>query len=128
MLALLSMLLPALTPVVADGARAVFGKITGGAGAQPQNVAEAIQLMQAETEKLKALAELDKPTGEISQWVADLRASFRYIAAAIVILVACISIFIPGLDRGYVDMIWTASGSVWSFIFGDRMYAQMRKK
>lgn len=128
MLALLSMLLPALTPVVADGARAIFGKITGGAGAQPQNVDEQIKLMAAETDRLKALAELDRPTGEISKWVANLRASFRYIAAAVVILVACVAIFIPGLDKGYVEMIWTASGSVWAFIFGDRMLQGLKKK
>lgn len=128
MTALLSMLLPALTPVLADGARAVFNRVSGGAGVQPANVAEAIQLMQAETEKLRAMSELDRPSGEISRWVADLRASFRYLAVAFVLVVAAVCLFIPGINPVYVEMVWSAAQSVWSFIFGDRMYAYIRKK
>lgn len=128
MIALLSLLLPALTPAISDGVRGLIGKFTGGATAQPQNVAEAIQLMQAETEKLKALAELDRPSGEISRWVSDLRASFRYLAAGVVILVASALLFVPGIDQSYVDMAWSGAQSVWAFIFGDRMYAYIRKK
>ena len=80
MASILSLVIPALIPALADGIRGVFGKLTGGAGAKPQNVEEQIKLMAAENERLKALAELDKPAENISPWVADLRASFRYIA------------------------------------------------
>lgn len=126
--ALLALIVPALIPVASDAIRGIVGKFTGGAGASPQNVEETIKLMGAETERLKALAELDRPVGEISKWVADLRASFRYIMAAVVIIVAAISIFIPNLPPHYVEMVWQSAGSVWSFIFGDRMYSYMRKK
>jgi len=127
MTALLSLLLPSLVPVAADAVRGLVGKITGNAGAQPQNVDEAIKLMTAETDRLKALAELDKPTGEISRWVADLRASFRYIGAGLVILAAIATLFIP-VSEAQSDLVWQAAGSVWAFIFGDRMYSYMRKK
>ena len=44
--------LPALLPALGDGIRGVFAKITGGAGGNPNNVNESIQLMQPETERL----------------------------------------------------------------------------
>ena len=53
---ILGLILPALMPAVMDGVRGIFAKFTGGAGGTPQNMQERIQLIQAETEKLKALA------------------------------------------------------------------------
>lgn len=125
--ALLSLLLPALVPVASDAIRGIVGKLTGGSGAQPQNVAEAVQLMQAETERLKALAELDKPAENISQWVSNLRASFRYISAGLIILAAVVSLYTP-VPPEYVGLIWDAAGSVFSFIFGERLYMKLRGK
>jgi hypothetical protein len=128
MSALLSLILPALVPVASDAVRGIVASFTGGAGARPQNVDEAVRLMAAEAERLKALAELDRPTGEVSRWVADLRASFRYVAAGAVILAAIAALFVPGVPVDYADMAWSGAGSVWSFIFGDRMYSYIRKK
>lgn len=125
--ALLSLLLPALVPVASDAIRGIVGKWTGGAGAQPQNVAEAIQLMQAETERLKAVAELDKPSENISKWVADLRGSFRYIAASLIILAAIASLYTP-MPPEYVGLVWDAAGSVWAFIFGERLLLKLKGK
>ena len=127
MSALLSLLLPALVPVASDAIRGIVGKFTGGSGAQPQNVAEAVQLMQAETERLKALAELDKPAENISQWVSNLRASFRYISAGLIILAAVVSLYTP-VPPEYVGLIWDAAGSVFAFIFGERLYMKLRGK
>ena len=127
MSALLSLLLPALVPVASDAIRGIVGKFTGGSGAQPQNVAEAVQLMQAETERLKALAELDKPAENISQWVSNLRASFRYIAAGLVVLAAVSTLYID-VPPEYVGLSWDAAGSVWSFIFGERLLMKLKGK
>ena len=126
MTALLSLLLPALVPVASDAVRGIISKFTGGAGAIPQNVDEEIRLMEAKTKNLQALAELDKPMGNISQWVADLRASFRYIAAGVVILAAVSTVFIP-VNPEVADLSWGAAQSVWSFIFGDRMYSYIKR-
>lgn len=126
MTALLSLLLPALVPVASDAVRGIISKFTGGAGAIPQNVDEEIRLMNAKTENLKALAELDKPSGNISQWVADLRASFRYIAAGIIILAAVVTLFVPTRVE-LVDIVWQAAGSVWAFIFGGRAYQYIKR-
>src|SRR5262245_56522023 len=106
------MVLPALIPVVSDGVRAVIGRFSGGAGARPQNVEQTIKLQNADTDRLKALAELDKPSGEISRWVADLRASFRYIAAGFIITQAYVLILASGfgaaIPESYIDMAFQA--------------------
>ena len=130
--ALLALLLPAFLPVVADGLRGLFSWFTGGTGAKPQNVEEAIKLMEAEAKKLAALAELDRPAGDISRWVADLRASFRYLAAGIIILATVLAIFAQGaglpIDITVLDALLQLSGSVFSFIFGDRLYFHLKQK
>lgn len=128
--ALLALLLPALIPVVADGARNLFSWIFGGSGAQPQNAKEAIELMQAEVAKLEAIAKLDAPAQNISTWVADLRASFRYLAAALIILGTFVFIGAKSaglaVDDTTIDILLQLSGSVFSFLFGDRMYLSLR--
>lgn len=123
---LLGLILPALVPVASDAIRGIVSRLTGGAGAKPQSVDEEIRLMEAQTAKLQALAELDKPVGNISQWVADLRASFRYIAAGLIILSAVVTLFIP-TPVELVDIVWQAAGSVWAFIFGDRMFNYIKR-
>ncbi len=128
MTGILSLVVPALIPAVADGIRGVFGRLTGGAGAKPQNVEEQIKLMSAENERLKAVAELDKPAENISPWVADLRASFRYIAAGVIIMGAVSTLYMPKLDAALFEAIWNLAGSVFSFMFGDRMYLKFTKK
>ncbi|TRZ42139.1 hypothetical protein D4S03_12420 [bacterium] len=124
---ILSLVIPALIPAVADGLRGIFSRLTGGAGAKPQNVEEQIKLMTAENERLKALAELDKPSENISPWVADLRASFRYIAGGLIILGAVSTLYLPA-DLLVQDAIWNLAGSVFAFLFGDRMYFKFSKR
>jgi hypothetical protein len=128
MASVLSLVIPALIPALADGLRGVFGKLTGGAGAKPQTVEEQIKLMAAENERLKAVAELDKPAENISPWVADLRASFRYIAAGVIIMAAVSTLYTPKMDATLFEAIWNLAGSVFSFMFGDRMYLKFTKK
>lgn len=127
MTGILSLVVPALIPAVADGLRGVFNKLTGGAGAKPANVEEQIKLMAAENERLKALAELDRPSEKISPWVADLRASFRYIAGGLIILAAVSSLYVR-TDLYLQDAVWNLAGSVFAFLFGDRMYFKFVKK
>ena len=125
MTALLSLLIPSLIPTIADALRGIVGKFTGGAGAAPQNVDEAIKMMNAETAKMQALAALDAPGTNISKWVADLRASTRYIIAILVVLNAVIVVYVPGMPENYVDLSTTLAGSVWAFLFGERMYLKL---
>lgn len=127
MTGILSLVVPALIPAVADGLRGVFNKLTGNAGAKPANVEEQIKLMAAENERLKALAELDRPAENISSWVADLRASFRYIAGGLII-VSAVSTLYFNADLLVQDAVWNLAGSVFAFLFGDRMYFKFVKR
>ena len=121
-----SLIFPAVLPVLADGVRGIFAKITGGAGGNPQNVAERIQLMQAETERLKAMAEIDRPSGEPSRWVTDMRSSFRYIAIVIIWIATIVAVF-SDVPHEFTLVLLDLSGATMSFVIGERMYLTLRK-
>lgn len=135
--ALLTMILPALLPAVTDGLKGLFGKFFG--NAEPVNVDDKIKLMNCEVEKLKALAAIDAPSANISVWVADLRASFRYIAAGIIIASTMTFVLLYfwfcyadpkntalPLIMPILDVLLQMAGSVFSFMFGDRLYLNLK--
>lgn len=122
----LAMILPALVPVLSDAIRGIVARVTGGAGAVPQNIDEKIRLMSAEVERIKALAELDAPSENISTWVADLRGSFRYLAVSGIVLATLGGVF-AGIDPIALAMLLDMTGASMSFIIGERMYLGLRK-
>ena len=125
---IVSLILPALVPAFADGARGLIAKFTGGAGGQPQNIAERIELMKAEAEKLQALAALDSPTGEPSKWIVDLRASFRYIIISAIMVFTAIVVFNPDIvGAAVVAVFLDMTGACMSFVIGERMYLTLKK-
>lgn len=123
----LSMVLPALVPALADGVRGLFSKLTGGAGSQPQNVGEAIQLMEAQTARVKALAELDALSPSASRWVADVRGVFRYVAVGGIVTAAVVGVFVPEVPEVGKLLLLDMAGASMSFIIGERMYLGLRK-
>lgn len=127
-----SLLLSAMSafiPVAIDGAKGLFNRIAGGAQAEPANFAELLQMQKLEIEKLQAIASLDAPAGQVSLWVSNLRASMRYLSAALILgvwaLVAIISIWVPVADE-IVQWIGTMASSVMFFLFGDRVYMNLK--
>lgn len=137
---LISLILPALLPALTDGLKGLAQRFFG--GTKPIGVDEQVKLMNAEVGKLQALAALDAPSANISQWVADLRASFRYIAAGVIILGTLALVFVyfgmnyldaanaPTLRENLepiIDIFSQMSASVFAFMFGDRMYLSLRK-
>jgi len=124
---LLTTLLPALLPVVGDGLRGLFSKFTNNASADPQNVDEKIQLMEADVAKLRALADLGKPSGNASQWVTDLRESSRYIAVIAVLSNAAFQSAYND-DQAIVLLSLELASSAFFFLFGDRVYVHLRRK
>ncbi len=128
MTSLLSLILPALVPAFADGARGLIAKFTGGAGGQPQNIKERIELMKAESEKLQALAALDTPTGEPSKWIINLRASFRYIIISSIMIFTAIIVFNPDIVGATVVAVFLdMTGACMSFVIGERMYLAIKR-
>jgi len=124
---LLTFLLPALAPAITDGVRGLVARFTGGAGSQPANIAERVQLMQAETARLQALATLDAPVGSPSQWVVDMRASYRYIAIGVIWALAGLAVF-THQDNALVLILLDMCGASLSFIIGERFYLKMTGK
>ena len=124
---LLSFLLPVVVPALTDGVRGLFAKFSKGAGGTPQNVDERIKLMVAETDRLKALAEIDKPAGEPSLWVNNLRSSFRYIAIIIIWLATDGAVFTTSVPEAITLIMLDLSGACMSFVIGERMYLTLRK-
>jgi len=125
---IVSLILPALVPAFADGARGLIAKFTGGAGGQPQNITERIELMKAEAEKLQALAALDSPTGEPSKWIVDLRASFRYVIISSIMIFTAVVVFNPDIvGATVVAVCLDMTGACMSFVIGERMYLSLKR-
>lgn len=120
-----SLIFPALVPALTDGLRSIIGRFTGGAGAQPQNVDEAIRMMEAQTARVQALAALDKLPDGASGWVIDLRGSFRYIVCGTIVLAAIGGAYLD-VNTAFLALLFDLAGASMSFIIGERMYINLR--
>lgn len=118
----LELLIPALLPAVIDGFKNLAGGISRKIGGL--SVDDQIKMQGADIEKLKALAALDEVKGSPSQWVVDLRASFRYIAAGVSILGGLIALNL-GVDPNIAAQLVSAP---FAFIFGERLYMGLTGK
>lgn len=112
-----------LIPAGVDLLKSLFGGVARKFGGL--SVDDEIKLDQAQVSKLTALATLDTPVGVPSQWVINLRASFRYLAAAVCIGGGVSLFFInPGLSELAAQLVTIP----FSFIFGERMYLTLTGK
>lgn len=113
---LISSLVSSLIPGAVEAVKGLFGaasrKWVG------LSVDDQIKLNNSDIDRLKALAELDSPQGTPSQWVVDLRSSFRYVGAGISILGGLLMFFVtPDLADIAAQLVTIP----FSFIFGERM-------
>jgi hypothetical protein len=121
---ILETIIGALVPVGVEGIKQLISNFSG--GVKPTTIAEQIQLNNADIERLKALAELDKPVGQPSQWVVDLRASSRYIGALITIAVGLSTLYIEMPQQVQVIGL-EAANIAFGFLFGTRVMANFKK-
>lgn len=118
-----TMLLSALAPAAVEAVKTLVGGISRRIGGL--SVDDEIKLMGANVQKLEALAKLDEVKGTPSQWVVDLRASFRYIGAGIAIIGGLSTLFVaPAVAPIGLEV----AGAAFSFIFGERMVLALTKK
>lgn len=121
---LLTTLVPALVPALADGLKSVVGKFTG--GAKPLTIAEQVQLMQAENERLDMLSKLEG-SGTTYPWVEAIRKLQRPFVVAVVILVwACYFLGLTEVSEGSVVILSDVSSSVMFYLFGERGYMYLK--
>lgn len=117
-------IIAALVPVGVEGIKQVIGRFTG--GVRPTTIDEQIKLDRNEIEKLQALAQLDNPYGQPSQWVIDLRASSRYIGALFVIAVGIGTLFFTVPEQ--IQRIGIEAANIaFGFLFGTRIMANLKK-
>jgi len=114
----------ALVPVGIEGIKQAMTRFFGGVKAT--SIDDQIKLDNNEVEKIKALAELDKPIGQPSQWVVDLRASARYIGALAVIGVGISTLYVP-VEPEIKVIALEAANIAFGFLFGSRILAGFRK-
>ena len=114
----------AFVPVGVEGIKQLIGRFNG--GVRPTTIAEQIQLNNSEIARLEALAKLDNPFGQPSQWVIDLRASSRYIGALIVIIAGLSTLFLS-VDFFVKNIGLEAANIAFGFLFGSRIMANLKK-
>lgn len=117
---MIEVLLPALLPSAIDAFKSLFGGLGRKIGGL--SVDDEIKLENSQISRLEALAKLDNPVGSPSQWVVDLRSSFRYISAGVSILVGA---YLAGTG-GDSELVGVLIGAPFSFIFGERLYLGMK--
>jgi len=118
-------IIAALVPVGIEGIKQASARWFGGVRAT--SVEEQIKLDSNEIEKIKALAELDKPYGQPSQWVVDLRSSARYLGALACIAVGVGSLFFP-LAATVQALALEAANIAFGFLFGSRIVSNLMRK
>ena len=118
---MLSILASVGVPIFLDLAKSLGGALSRRYAGL--SVDDQIKLETAQVQKLEALAKLDSPNGTPSQWVVDLRASFRYISAAAVILVGGViaMLGISNSDPATIAAGLELAGMPFGFIFGERL-------
>lgn len=123
---ILETILGAIIPVGIEGIKQVIGRFFGGVRAT--TIDEQIRLDQNEIERVKAIAALDTPIGNPSQWVVDLRASARYLGALLVILVGISTLYIPEIPQEIQRIGLEAANIAFGFLFGSRIVASWNNK
>jgi hypothetical protein len=121
---ILETIIGALVPVGIDGIKSLIGMFTG--GVKPISVDEQIKLDQNEVNKLQAIAALDNPYGQPSQWVVNLRASSRYLGALFVIVVGIGTLFLP-IEPQIQRIGIEAANIAFGFLFGTRIMANLKR-
>lgn len=123
---ILETILASLVPVGIEGIKQLIVKFTG--GVKPTTVDEQIKLDESDVKKLQALSALDNPYGTPSQWVVDLRASSRYLAALGVIISGITVLYIPHVPETIAAISMEAVSIVFGFLFGQRILVSIGKK
>ncbi len=123
---ILESLLGALIPIGAEALKQGVSKLMG--GVKPVTIDEQIKLDQSEITRIEALAKLDTPIGQPSQWVIDLRASARYLGALAVIAAGIASMYIPGIDSAVRIIALEAANIAFGFLFGSRIVNSWGRK
>jgi len=126
---ILATVIPAFFPVLIDGVKMGLSRLFGFNTGDPKSFEDFLRLQELDIRKLQALGELDKPYGTISKWVADLRASSRYLAVLGIIVATIIYAFLPASYQVPQNSaaLNQLCGSALFFLIGDRVYLGLKQ-
>jgi hypothetical protein len=105
-------LLSIFAPVAVEAGKAAVQRFIAPDQIKALSVEDRLKLDQADIDRLKVLAELDRPAENVYPWVSSVRALMRPAIAAGVTLKWCIAPQSAALDF----MV----GCVWGYLFGER--------
>lgn len=123
---IISAILPAVIDLFKNGLKAASDKWIG------LSVDDQIKLMDADVKRVEALAQLDNPYGTPSQWIVDLRAAFRYVAAGALIVGGLGTIayglgLVDAVARNTITQLGIELASApFAFIFGERLLLTLK--
>jgi len=123
-MSILGALLAAVLPAGIDVVKSVVSRVLYGQRAL--TVDDEVKLMDAESQKLKSLAELDKAAEGISKWVADARAIYRYVASTLIIVFTFILILSPSAPKEFTKLMLDLTSGVVFFLFGHRTWLSVK--
>lgn len=112
-----------VAPAAIDLFKNLFGSLTRKYAGL--SVDDQLKLDNANIDRLKALAELDNPHGTPSQWVVDLRAAFRYVAAGFAIVIGAV-LMLRSSTGELQALNFELIGMPFGFIFGERLYMGLK--
>lgn len=123
----LEVVLPSLIPVAVDGIRGLINKFTGGATAKPSNPDDVVKLMDAETKRLQALAQLEG-SGDTYRWVEAVRKLQRPVYGFSSLLCYIYLVNSGTATEQTVSEIGQWVQMFGFYLFGDRTYMYFREK
>ena len=107
-------------PLVKDAGQVLTKKILGEKTAQPANVAEAVQLMEAETKQLEARSKIGDTEGATYSWVVAAiklqRPIIIYLTLASFLLMSVFDVGSPESKQN----VATVSAMLFGWLFGER--------
>lgn len=112
-------MLAVFAPVVVEAGKAAVQRFIAPDVVKPLTVDEQLKLEQSDVDRLRVIAELDRPAENVHAWVNDVRAMMRPFVAVSVTVKWCIAPQNASLDF----MV----GSVWFYLFGERTLVKCRK-
>lgn len=116
----------ALLPAVIDIGKSLAGRVLFGQRAL--TVDDEIKLMEAEARKIQSLAQLDRPEGNVSTWVSNIRALFRYAASTLILVFTFVAVLSPAVPESYVKYLLDLTSGVIFFLFGHRTWYTLKSK
>lgn len=111
-------LLAFFAPVAVEAGKAAVQRFLAPDSVKPTTIDDYIRMSEADTNRLKVVADLDRPGTNVPPWVNSIRALMR---PAIALVVAA---------RWVYDPVGSANVAavVWSYLFGERTLLRGQSK